>query len=166
MSKLLQQKKTWLWSSEAPGTFKNFVWRVAHDLLPTREVLSRRHVTANPFYSICSREQESIFHILWQCSCWKKINWDAALELSNKRIGMGLVVRDGAGVVEAVSTVCIPFVTDPMLAEALGACHALLFCRQQRYTHVVFEGDSQVVVNALKKDGPCWTSFGQIIEDT
>lgn len=97
---------------------------------------------------------------------WKKINWDAALELSNKRIGIGLVVRDGASVVEAVSTVCIPFVTDPMLVEALGACHALLFCKQQRYTHAVFEGDSQVVVNALKKDGLCWTSFGQIIEDT
>jgi hypothetical protein len=73
---------------------------------------------------------------------WKKINWDAALEISNKRIGIGLVVRDDVGVVVAASTMCIPFVTDPMLAEALGAWHAHLFCRQQRYTHVVFEGDS------------------------
>jgi ribonuclease HI len=97
---------------------------------------------------------------------WRKINWDAALEISNKRVGIGLGVRDGSGVVEAASTVCIPFVTDPMLAEALGAWHALLFCSQQKYTHVVLESDSQVVVTALRKDGPCWTSYGQIIEDT
>jgi ribonuclease HI len=260
---------TWLWNLKAPGTLKNFVWRVAHDLLPTREVLFRRHVTDNPFCPICSREPESLFNILWQCSSsmavwqegcrrvqklsweetdgrgflqqlrarlngeelletlilarliwlrrnslifnrsfsdpasiishardimstftevhlrspesglphsqarwerpplgWKKINWDAALEISNRRVGIGLVVRNDAGDIEAASTVCIPFVTDPTLAEALGAWHALLFCRKQRYTHVILEGDSQEVVKALRKEGPCWMSYGHIIEDT
>jgi hypothetical protein len=31
-------------------------------------VLFRRHVTDNPFCPICSREPESLFNILWQCS--------------------------------------------------------------------------------------------------
>lgn len=93
MFKLLQQKKTWLWSLEAPGTIKNFVWRVAHDLLPTREVLFRRHVTANPFCSICSREQESIFHILWQCSSSMAI-WQEGCKRVQK---LSLEETDGRG---------------------------------------------------------------------
>jgi hypothetical protein len=31
---------------------------------------------------------------------------------------------------------------------------------------VILEGDSQEVVKALRKEGPCWMSYGHIIEDT
>lgn len=33
-------------------------------------------------------------------------------------------------------------------------------------THVHLEGDSLIVIDALKKEGPCWSSFGHLIGDT
>jgi hypothetical protein len=32
-------------------------------------------------------------------------------------------------------------------------------------THVHLEGDSLIVVEALKKKEPCWSSFGHLIDD-
>lgn len=34
------------------------------------------------------------------------------------------------------------------------------------FRRVVFEGDSLNVVSAMCQDNPCWSSYGQLIEDT
>jgi len=59
-----------------------------------------------------------------------------------------------------------PSLMDPMVAEALGAWIAVNFGCELGFTQVHLEGDSLNVVNALKKTGPCCTSFGHLIEDT
>jgi ribonuclease HI len=98
---------------------------------------------------------------------WKKVNWDAALDLAHKRMSTGVVIiRDEDGLVVAASMAIVPFITDPTMAEAVGPWHALTLCRQHGFARVIFEGDSQMVVSALQKNNQCWSSFGQIIEDT
>jgi hypothetical protein len=40
------------------------------------------------------------------------------------------------------------------------------FCYQREFNRVIIEGDSKNVVTALKTPGPCWCSYGHIIDDT
>ncbi|XP_062164873.1 uncharacterized protein LOC133871438 [Alnus glutinosa] len=57
----------WLWGLQAPGVIKNFAWKVANELLPTRQNLFRRKVISAPFCPFCESETETTFHILWNC---------------------------------------------------------------------------------------------------
>lgn len=53
---------------------------------------------------------------------------------------------------------------DPTVVEAMRALCALEFCRYLGLQNIFLEGDSKVVVQAIKGGSP-WCSFGQIIED-
>jgi hypothetical protein len=44
-----------------------------------------------------------------------------------KRVGIGVVVRDDCGDVEAAKTKSFSSVAEPNIAEALGAWHAVIF---------------------------------------
>jgi hypothetical protein len=44
---------------------KNFVWKVGHNLLPTKENLHIKHVMQDPLCPVCQMETESVGHILW-----------------------------------------------------------------------------------------------------
>lgn len=46
---------------------KTFLWKACSDILPTKELLFRRHVTLDPLCPICGLESETIGHILWNC---------------------------------------------------------------------------------------------------
>jgi hypothetical protein len=56
-----------LWALPVPNSEKNFLWRATHEILPTRENLARRKIIDDDSYPLCGLEQESAFHILWQC---------------------------------------------------------------------------------------------------
>jgi phosphotransferase system IIA component len=52
---------------------------------------------------------------------WLKLNWDAALNMQSKRMGIGIVVRNEKGEF-------FPSINDPTIAEALAAWHAVNLC--------------------------------------
>ncbi|XP_062167031.1 uncharacterized protein LOC133873327 [Alnus glutinosa] len=76
-----------------------------------------------------------------------KVNWDAALYIATKRLGVGVVV--------AAMTMCIPSRTDPATTEALAVWEAVRFYDSQGWQRVLFEGDAQSIVMALRKRGQC-----------
>lgn len=43
------------------------MWRVCHDILPTRLNLVRRKVTEESWCPVCEGEEESLIHALWEC---------------------------------------------------------------------------------------------------
>lgn len=98
--------------------------------------------------------------------CFMKINWDASLDWTNKKMGMGAVVRDSLGEVVAAFSSIIPFIQDPDVAEAIAAWKAATFCCERGFQRMIFECDSMNVVAALRKGDECWNMFGQLIEDT
>ena len=57
-----------LWKLQIPNIEKHFLWRACNEILPTRVNLCSRRVTINPNCPICEKEEETTFHILWQCS--------------------------------------------------------------------------------------------------
>ena len=66
----LSIRKFWnsLWSIQAPRKIQLFLWRTAHDILPTNKNLFSRGISPSYSYGVCSEEPESIQHLLWECN--------------------------------------------------------------------------------------------------
>ncbi|XP_059441827.1 uncharacterized protein LOC132174149 [Corylus avellana] len=79
-----------------------------------------------------------------------KMNWDAAVNVKEKRVGLGLIARDST--------------RDPITAESMAALHAVLFSKEMSFGNVLFEGDAMQVIKMIDSKGPCFSSYGQFIE--
>jgi hypothetical protein len=64
-----QCREVWkmLWSLKIPNVEKKILWRACHDILQTRSNLHRRKIIDDPGCPLCGLENETAFHILWQC---------------------------------------------------------------------------------------------------
>jgi hypothetical protein len=69
---------------------------------------------------------------------WVKCNWDGAVDKAGQQTGVPMVVRDYAGKVVAATIRSFLFITDPTVAEALGAWHAMSLCRAWGLARVIF----------------------------
>jgi ribonuclease HI len=67
-----------------------------------------------------------------------KINWDAALDKNRRTIDMGMIARDGEGSFLAVASKVLFLEADLVVAETLAATHALIFCHELGFQHVIF----------------------------
>ena len=56
-----------IWQQQLPNAEKHFLWRACHEILPTKVSLYLRKVTTDSSYPICEKEDETVFHVLWQC---------------------------------------------------------------------------------------------------
>jgi hypothetical protein len=97
---------------------------------------------------------------------WTKLNWDAATDIHRNRMGVGLIGRDFLGVVRVCSCSFMPYLTDPAMTEAFAARQGVELCRFMGYKMVIFEGDSQVVVQVLKGERGVRGDFVDIMADT
>jgi ribonuclease HI len=75
-----------------------------------------------------------------------KINWDAAICVRKKLMGVGIVAMDSSRNVKAAMCSFLPDVTDPIVAESLGARKALEFRRDMGFSSIVLEGDVRGIV--------------------
>jgi hypothetical protein len=68
---------TWglIWGWRGPERIKSFMWMIAYNGVMNNEVRFARHLTGNPYCSICPSSVESILHVLRDCttaqSIWK-----------------------------------------------------------------------------------------------
>lgn len=56
-----------IWRMHVPNVEKNFLWKASHEILPTCSNLYRRKIVDDPVCPICGLEEETVFHILWEC---------------------------------------------------------------------------------------------------
>jgi ribonuclease HI len=96
---------------------------------------------------------------------WLKANWDASSARSQDRLGFGVVVRTENGTVVAAQSKTLEGTLDPTIAEAHAALLAIQLCRERGFTKVHFEGDTQIVVNAVNSNGVDWNVMGLMIND-
>jgi hypothetical protein len=54
---------------------------------------------------------------------------------------------------------------EPMVAETLAALSAILWCQEQSFQDVIFEGDALQVVKEVNSDRQCSTYYGHLVED-
>ncbi|XP_042976308.1 uncharacterized protein LOC122307474 [Carya illinoinensis] len=94
-----------------------------------------------------------------------KVNWDAAVDAKNRRVGAGVVIRDSEGELLACLCSICDHVQNPLVAEALALRRAAILSVEMSFSSVILEGDSQLIVNAVNSDKEIWAEYGNIIED-
>jgi ribonuclease HI len=95
-----------------------------------------------------------------------KCNWDAALDVGRKIMGIGLIIRDHEGAVVAAKCSTQSHVSDPLIAETIAVWKATRFIKHKGFGNVILEGDSLGVVNSLQDEEQSWAQAGHLIEDT
>ena len=90
-------------------------------------------------------------------SCWRpldhdyiKINFDGALFSKENRAGIGVVIRNEAGLVLASLSQQIPLPTTVSEVETLAGRRALEFAAEIGVNKVILEGDSSILIKALR----------------
>ncbi|XP_040987647.1 uncharacterized protein LOC121235363 [Juglans microcarpa x Juglans regia] len=56
-----------IWGLNVPNVVKHFLWKAAHNLLPTKLNLYKKQITESNCCPICERELETIMHAVWSC---------------------------------------------------------------------------------------------------
>lgn len=107
-------------------------------------------------------------------SCWRppdsssfKINFDGALFSQEKRAGIGVVIRNEAGLVMAPLTQQIPLPSSVLEVETLAARGALELAIEIGVNRVILEGGlcnshqrsptQQPLSRGIRPNGPMWT---------
>jgi len=83
-------------------------------------------------------------------------------------MGVGVVIIDSHGRVEASMARVIPHISDSTSAEAVALWHGVNrshLSHEMGFQQVIFEGESLRVVQALKQDSPSLSPFSQLLED-
>jgi ribonuclease HI len=94
-----------------------------------------------------------------------KLNWDAALDNRKKIMGMGIIARDHNGEVKAAMCDVIPYIRDPIVAEALAACRAVQFTHDIGAQSVELEGDAREVILALGSSAETDSIVGNLVRE-
>ena len=76
---------------------------------------------------------------------------------------LGIVVRDHIGKALFMACATKEFVSNPTMAEAVGAWLVVALAKRLDLRNVLLEGDALEVVEALNKEGSCWTVYGQVV---
>ncbi|KAF5471762.1 hypothetical protein F2P56_008532, partial [Juglans regia] len=93
-----------------------------------------------------------------------KANWDAAVERKQRKVGIGVVIRDEDGEL-LVAVEGQKFNTNqPAEAEAQALWKAMVICRDLRLEKVIFEGDAHVIVKAVNNASEDYSVYGSLIE--
>jgi hypothetical protein len=95
-----------------------------------------------------------------------KINWDATLDGRKKLKGMGIIARDCQGEVKAAMCDVIPYIRDPIIAEAITARCAVHFGRNLGFESVELEGDAREIILAIGNSEEADSIHGNLLIET
>ena len=94
-----------------------------------------------------------------------KVNFDGAIFKESKAGGIGVVIRDNAGMVIATLSQKVRGPQTVEMVEALAARRAIIFAKEVGIDDVEFERDAVNVIRDLSSQVPIHTPYGLIIED-
>ena len=95
---------------------------------------------------------------------WYKVNVDAAIFSNTNSIGIGALIWDHEGRVEAAINKSIPILLGPLKAEAKALKECVFFAWDLSVRDVIFECDSQIVIDAVNDLCEPLTAIGSIID--
>ena len=94
-----------------------------------------------------------------------KINFDGAIFKTENRSGIGVVVRDHTGAVLASMAQSFSPALTPVEIEAVAASRALEFGLEIGLAEAVLEGDSELIMNALKSGSGTIALVQPLVQD-
>ncbi|XP_041027010.1 uncharacterized protein LOC121267230 [Juglans microcarpa x Juglans regia] len=81
-----------------------------------------------------------------------KVNFDAAVNHKEKRMGVGVVIRDSMGDVLVSLSAQIQWVNSQFMAECKALSKALELCKDLGFYNAWFEGDAKGVVDGVNNE--------------
>ncbi|KAL3813976.1 hypothetical protein ACJIZ3_015244 [Penstemon smallii] len=94
-----------------------------------------------------------------------KLNFDASVNNVDGCCGIGVIARSNSGECVGWQSICIKQPLDPTAAEAKGALMAVEFALARNWNKVILEGDSSVVISAIRSELASRADYGSIIDD-
>ncbi|XP_075665322.1 uncharacterized protein LOC142634981 [Castanea sativa] len=95
-----------------------------------------------------------------------KVNFDGAVFKELGAAGLGVVIRDSEGLVIGALAERIPIPNFAATVEALACRRAILFAKEMSIFEATFEGDAEMITNALKNGGTNHPEFDHVIQDS
>ena len=92
-----------------------------------------------------------------------KINFEGAVFKETEEAGLGIVVRDSQGKVLASLVEKIRLPSSSNEVEALATVQAITLAMDLNLPSFIVEGDSKVVISALRNKEESFSSFGHLI---
>lgn len=90
-----------IWKLDLPGKVRMFLWRLAHNSLPTRMNIKRKHIQLDTLCPMCSRLDEDGRHLFLKCKLVKVVWREQNLE--DVRLQL-LACQDPHGMFEQIFT--------------------------------------------------------------
>ncbi|KAF5449973.1 hypothetical protein F2P56_030363 [Juglans regia] len=106
-------------------------------------------------------------NLKWKLPAWPyvRVNFDAAFQKEEGRMGLSAIVRDSIGNVQAVVTGPKDHISSAAQAESVALLRAMDLCIELGFNQVCFEGDVKAIVDAVNTKGEDNSWIGQMIED-
>ncbi|KAH9672066.1 reverse transcriptase domain-containing protein [Citrus sinensis] len=157
-----------LWNLQVPNKVKNFIWRAAHNVLPTATNLISKRVDVPSTCSVCNAYEKTVLHSLVACSfaqsCWNSSSVGFVGYCSTFLDWLAQVFIRCRGFLAAR---CVEVAGNfgAREAEALGIREALSWMKELQFPCVIIEMDCLQVFRALVEEFSSPNGFGLIIED-
>lgn len=92
-----------------------------------------------------------------------KFNVDGAVNRTNGVVGVGVITRDQLG--RILGNISAPFTgfLSPRTNESLGFSEALIAANNRGLAHIIVEGDSSQIVQALSQEGKIFPDCSSIV---
>ena len=94
-----------------------------------------------------------------------KTNFDRAIFEDQACAGLGVVIRDSAGLIIGALSQKIRLPSLVVMVEALATSRAINFTKEITILRVVIKGDSLQVIKAINNTKPSKTSYGHVIDE-
>ena len=95
-----------------------------------------------------------------------KVSFDGAIFKEIGAAGLGVVIQDSEGSVVGALAKRIPLPLSVAMVEALACRRAILFAKELSIFYATFEGDAEIVTNALRDGGLNHPKFSHVINDS
>jgi ribonuclease HI len=142
---------------QKPSAEYNTIWSRAQDLLHEYISVTHTEKTVTP----------QLPHVKWKPPSHHlyKANFDGAFFKESNEGGIGVVIRNQAGLAIATLSQKLTAAHSIEMTEALAARRAILFTKEVGLTNVAFEGDAENVIRDLSSLEILHSAYGLVIED-
>ncbi|CAB4313700.1 unnamed protein product [Prunus armeniaca] len=141
------------------------VQRSLHDVVVFAQQYVHEFITVNGTLSKVTNRVRDAFKWVALLSGRLKLNFDGAFDPTSGRGAVGVVAKDADGGFVAAMAKSVREVQSVEHAEILAAPEGVTLALSLGIASPIFEGDSAVVVAAVKRAGQIYSNIGTIVED-
>ena len=94
-----------------------------------------------------------------------KVNFDGATFADDDTVGLGVVIQNDVGLVMASLTQKLPLPSSIIEVEVFAARRALELALELGFDNIILEGDSEILLKALKNGGSRLAHYGHLTSD-